>query len=79
MEALGREKRLLISAVTIAESLIVAERKGAIEQVTKLIDGLAFDLVTVTHASARRAAAYGRWGARLSRRVRAKTVGDAPW
>ena len=45
------------------EALIVAARRNVGEEMTRLIDGLGFEIVSVTPASARRiAAAYARWG-----------------
>ena len=53
----------MISAGTVAEALIVAARRNLGEEVTRLIDGLGFEVVSVTAASARRvAAAYAQWG-----------------
>jgi ribonuclease VapC len=47
----------------VAEALIVAARRNVGEEVARLIDGLGFEIVSVTSASARRiAAAYARWG-----------------
>ncbi|HMN81534.1 MAG TPA: type II toxin-antitoxin system VapC family toxin [Burkholderiaceae bacterium] len=61
--ALESEDRLLISAGTVAEALIVAARRNVAEEMDRLIDGLSFEVVSVTPASARRvAAAYQRWG-----------------
>jgi ribonuclease VapC len=61
--ALEAENDILISAGTVAEVLIVAERRNVGEEVAGLIDGLGFAIVTVTPASARRIAhAYARWG-----------------
>jgi ribonuclease VapC len=61
--ALAEEGALLISAGTVAEALIVAARRGVGEELPGLIDGLGFEVVPVTAASARRMAeAYGRWG-----------------
>ncbi len=61
--ALEAEDRLLISAGTVAEALIVAGRRNVREEVTQLIDGLGFEIVSVTPASARRIAqAYDKWG-----------------
>lgn len=61
--ALEAEDRLLISAGTVAEALIVAGRRNVGEEVAQLIDGLGFDIVSVTPASARRIAeAYEKWG-----------------
>ena len=60
---LESEIQLIISAGTVAEALIVAARRNLGEEVTRLIDGLGFQIVSVTSASARRiAAAYERWG-----------------
>ncbi len=61
--ALGGEDRLLISAGTVAEALIVAARRNVDEEVERLIDGLGLEIVSVTPASARRVAqAYSSWG-----------------
>jgi ribonuclease VapC len=63
MAAIEASDKLLISAGTMAEALIVAGRRNLDEDMTELIDGLGFEIVPVTPASARRiAAAYGRWG-----------------
>jgi ribonuclease VapC len=63
MAMLETEPVVLISAGTVAEALIVAARRKVAEEMAKLIDGLGFDVVTVTAASARRiAAAYENWG-----------------
>ncbi len=65
--ALEAEDDLLISAGTVAEALIVAARRNVGEEVASLIDGLGFEVVTVTPASARRIArAYERWGRGVS-------------
>lgn len=61
--ALEAEDDILISAGTVAEALIVAERRNVGGELTSLIDGLGFEVVTVTAASARRIAhAYDNWG-----------------
>ena len=61
--ALEIEDNILISAGTIAEALIVAARRNVSEEIASLIDGLGFNAIAVTPASARRiASAYGRWG-----------------
>jgi len=39
---------LLISAGTVAEALIVAARRDVGEEVVQLIDGLGFEIVSVT-------------------------------
>jgi ribonuclease VapC len=60
---LESETEVLISAGTMAEAMIVAARRNVAAEMTSLIDGLGFDVVTVTPASARRIAmAYERWG-----------------
>jgi ribonuclease VapC len=63
MEAIEKADRLLISAGTVAEALIVAERRNVGAEMEELIAGLGFEIVPVTAASARQIAqAYGRWG-----------------
>ena len=60
---LESETEVMISAGTVAEALIVAARRNVGDEVTRLIEGLGFEIVSVTPASARRiAAAYARWG-----------------
>jgi ribonuclease VapC len=47
----------------VAEALIVATRRNVGEEMERLIDGLGFECVSVTPASARGIArAYERWG-----------------
>jgi ribonuclease VapC len=61
--ALEAEENILISAGTVAEALIVAARRNVGGEVASLIDGLGFDVVAVTPASARRIAqAHAQWG-----------------
>ncbi len=61
--ALEAEEKILISAGTVAEALIVAARRNVGREMASLIDGLGFDVVTVTLAAARRIAkAYAVWG-----------------
>lgn len=63
ISALEAEDALLISAGTVAEALIVAARRNVAEEMVRLIDGLGFEIVSVTPASSRRIAqAYGSWG-----------------
>ena len=63
MRALEPEAELVISAGTVAEALFVAARRNVGDEMSRLIDGLGLDIVSVTPASARRvAAAYSRWG-----------------
>lgn len=66
--ALAAENEILISAGTVAEALIVSAMRNVSEEMARLIDGLGFDIVDVTPASARRvAAAYVRWGKGIHR------------
>jgi ribonuclease VapC len=61
--ALDADDELLISAGTVAEALIVAGRRNVGEAMARLVDGLGFEIVTVTPAAAWRIAqAYARWG-----------------
>ena len=61
--ALEAEESVLISAGTLAEALIVAARRNIAEEVSSLIEGLGFEIVSVTPASARRISqAYQQWG-----------------
>jgi len=61
--ALEAENQILISAGTMAEALIVSERRGVGTEMAGIIDGLGFEVVSVTPAAARRIAeAYARWG-----------------
>jgi ribonuclease VapC len=63
MDVLEAETEILISAGTMAEALIVAARRNVAAGLAELIEGLGFEVVTVTAASARRIAqAYERWG-----------------
>jgi ribonuclease VapC len=60
---LEADDRLLISAGTVTEALIVASRRNVGQEVDQLINGLGFEIVSVTPASARRIAeAYETWG-----------------
>ena len=62
-EALATNDRIVISAVTVAEALIVAERRGLGAEMAGLVDGLDLDIASVSPAMARRVAdTYGRWG-----------------
>lgn len=62
-KVLEAETEVLISAGTLAESLIVARRRHETEEVERLIVDLGIEIVNVTPASARRVAqAYERWG-----------------
>src|SRR5438105_9488544 len=61
--ALETDDDLLISAGTVAEALIVSARRNVGEEMERMLDGLGFQVVSVTPASARRIAqAYEKWG-----------------
>ena len=61
IEVLEIETEVLVSAGTVAEALIVATQRNVGQQMSSLIDGLGFEIVTVTPVSARRIApAYER-------------------
>jgi ribonuclease VapC len=61
--ALETDEKILISAGTVTEALTVSACRHVGEAMASLIDGLGFDVVPVTVASARRIAqAYERWG-----------------
>jgi len=63
MAALEQAGRLLMSAGTVAEALIVSERRGVGLEMEELIGGLGVEIVPVTSESAYMAAdAYRRWG-----------------
>ena len=61
--ALATNDRIVMSAATVAEALIVAERRELGVEMAKLIDGLGLEIETVTLAAARRvAASHAQWG-----------------
>lgn len=60
---LEAEDDLVISAGTVAEALIVAARRNVGAEMQSLIDGLGFEIASVTEAGAKRVSdAYGKWG-----------------
>lgn len=62
-EALATNDRIVISAATVAEALIVAERRGVGAEMAGLVDGLGLEVISVSLAVARRVAdSYGQWG-----------------
>src|SRR5437773_1151222 len=64
--ALAAEDKILISAGTVAEALIVSARRNVGAQMARIIDELGFEIVTVTPAAARRIGeAYRQWGRRM--------------
>ena len=63
VKAIETADRLLISAGTMAEALIVAARRSLRPEMIAMFDGLGFETSPVTPAAARRvAAAYDKWG-----------------
>lgn len=61
--AMEGEEEIIISAGTLAETLIVAGRRNVAGEASRLIEGLGLEIISVTPASARRVAdAYARWG-----------------
>lgn len=61
--ALADEDELLISAGTVAEALVVADRRGVGEEMRRLIDEVGFRNVDLNAATAGRiAGAYATWG-----------------
>jgi ribonuclease VapC len=66
--ALEDDDEILISAGTVAEALIVAARRNVGREMASIIDGIGFEVVTVTPAAARRIAeAYALWGKGMTR------------
>jgi len=62
-DALTAAVALSISAGTVAEALIVADRRGCGHEMWRLIDDLGFSIAPVTPRMARSVAdAYARWG-----------------
>ena len=62
-KVLARDVPLLISAATVAEALIVSERRGVGTEMSQLIEGLQLEVDSVSPAAARRVAqAYSEWG-----------------
>ena len=63
MVALAAETRILISAGSVVECLVVAARRDLVDETNMLLDELGLEVVTVTPAAARRIGdAYQRWG-----------------
>ena len=60
---LAGEDKLVISAGTLAEALIVAARRGIAEEMDMLLNGIGIEVDSVTAASAVGIAqAYDKWG-----------------
>ncbi len=62
-EALATDDRIVISAVTVAEALVAAGRRGLGSEMARLIDDLALEVVSVSSAVAERVAGiHAQWG-----------------
>lgn len=62
-EALATDDQLVVSAVTVVEALVVADRRGLGSEMARLNDGLALEIVSVSQTAAKRVAEYyARWG-----------------
>ena len=74
VEAVATNDRIVISAATVAEALIVAGRRGLGAEMAGLVDGLDLEIVSVSPDMARRVAdTYARWGKgvqKIGRRIR---------
>ena len=64
--ALEGEEAIVMSAASLAETLIVAARREVGEDMATLIDGLGIEIITVTPAAARRVARPTGVGERAS-------------
>lgn len=63
MKVLVEAEALCISAGTLAEAMIVADRRSVGAEMQQLIEGLGLEVVTVTQSGANAvAAAYRTWG-----------------
>jgi ribonuclease VapC len=61
--ALAQQDAIAMSAATVAEALIVADRRGVGAAMRQLIDGLGAEIVPVTRVSAHDVCdAYAHWG-----------------
>ena len=73
--ALAAEPKVLISAGTFTEALVVAGGRNVAGDMEQLVEAIGMEVVPVTAASARRAAlAYQRWG--RGRHAAALNFGD---
>lgn len=63
IDALGGEDRLLISAGTVTEALIVAAGRNVLSDMTRIINNPKLEIVSVIAAAAlRMGSIYRRWG-----------------
>ncbi|MFD6318500.1 type II toxin-antitoxin system VapC family toxin [Methylorubrum thiocyanatum] len=62
-DVLEAEEKVLISAGTMAEALIVALRRNCKTEMEQLIESLGFEIISVTAATAQNVVqAYATWG-----------------
>ena len=62
-DALATNDRIVISTATVAEALIVAERRNLGAEMARLVDGLRLEIASISLATTRRVAeCYARWG-----------------
>jgi len=62
-DVLATNDRIVISAATVAEALIIARRRNLSAEMANLIDGLGLETASITLAAARRVAdCYAQWG-----------------
>lgn len=62
-DRLANSPRLLICAGTLAEALIVAQRRNLLDELMQMIEGLNFEVINLTHQSSKRVAqAYAQLG-----------------
>lgn len=60
---LANEAQVLISAGTLAEAMVVSDRRNVGGELRRLVDDLAFEVIPISAAGAARVAeAYARWG-----------------
>ena len=63
LAAMKRADRLIISAATVVEALIVSQKRDEAQGMSMLLDGTDFEIIPVTAEQARRIAeAHARWG-----------------
>ncbi|MCY4222418.1 MAG: type II toxin-antitoxin system VapC family toxin [Thiotrichales bacterium] len=62
-DVLATNDRIVISAATVAEALIIARRRNLDAEMASLVDGLGLETASITLAAARRVAdCYAQWG-----------------
>ena len=62
-DCLAASQRVLICAGTLAEALIVAERRNLQDELIRILDGLGIEVINLTPQAAKRVAqTYALWG-----------------